>query len=507
MADNKKLTEVIYWNAQGISNKTQELKAFLRENRTDILLLGETHLKPSHKLKMENYTVYRNDRTPQKGGGTAILIKNHIQHTELLQNNFANMETTGIQIHTNHGPINIITAYLSPNKNLEKTEIETIFDSNTPTLLMGDLNAKHPLWNSTCTNTKGTQLHKITQDLDLITIGPDEHTHIHANNGSTDTLDIAIMKNISAKTAIDTIDDLFSDHLPIKITLDYDTLETNRNCKIVKWEQYKQTIQIREINIAKAEDIDPMVHQLQQEILKALHTATTNKKIRNFKQNIPNELKLKIMAKKKLIREYKHTLHPDTKTKLNAITNEIKMDLKKLYNEEWNKKVQQLQVNDHSIWKVTKQLTKPKNKTKFPPINTPNGIATSSTEKVEAFADLLEETFRPNKSEPHLLRTHQQIEEEEIKHIYPNDDKNLQPVTTEELKNIIQNHPKNKAPGFEGITNEAIKNLPSNGVRALKEIINGILKHSHFPDEWKTAKIILIKKPNKPKETHHHTDR
>lgn len=76
---------IAFWNANGIHNKTAELKHFIEEHRIDVMLLGETHLKQSKKLKISNYITYRNDRPTRNGGGTAILMKHTIDHEALPQ--------------------------------------------------------------------------------------------------------------------------------------------------------------------------------------------------------------------------------------------------------------------------------------------------------------------------------------------------------------------------------------------------------------------------------------
>ncbi|GBM88937.1 hypothetical protein AVEN_146631-1 [Araneus ventricosus] len=72
--------QIFSWNAGGIKGKFRELKYFIDEKQPDIVALQETHLNPGVKLSIPNYTTYRNDRMTHRGGGTALLIKNSINH-------------------------------------------------------------------------------------------------------------------------------------------------------------------------------------------------------------------------------------------------------------------------------------------------------------------------------------------------------------------------------------------------------------------------------------------
>ena len=66
---------IIAFNANGIREQTHELESLLYERNIDILLINETHLKPKDKFRLQNYFIYRNDRTDGPMGGTAICVQ------------------------------------------------------------------------------------------------------------------------------------------------------------------------------------------------------------------------------------------------------------------------------------------------------------------------------------------------------------------------------------------------------------------------------------------------
>jgi len=53
--------KILHWNANGISKQINELNALASSIKLDIILIGETHLKPNLSLKIPNYFTYRND--------------------------------------------------------------------------------------------------------------------------------------------------------------------------------------------------------------------------------------------------------------------------------------------------------------------------------------------------------------------------------------------------------------------------------------------------------------
>lgn len=69
------------WNAQGITSPSAitELELFITEKQIDIFLINEIFLNSSHKFKINNFKVYREDRTTH-GGGVLIGIRKDIPH-------------------------------------------------------------------------------------------------------------------------------------------------------------------------------------------------------------------------------------------------------------------------------------------------------------------------------------------------------------------------------------------------------------------------------------------
>ncbi|GFT94511.1 nucleic-acid-binding protein from transposon X-element [Trichonephila clavipes] len=71
------------WNASGLLRKYAQLRIFIEKHSPDIILIQETHLRPSHNLNIANYTCHRNDRISEgarTAGGTLILVKNSLKH-------------------------------------------------------------------------------------------------------------------------------------------------------------------------------------------------------------------------------------------------------------------------------------------------------------------------------------------------------------------------------------------------------------------------------------------
>lgn len=79
--------KVIHWNCNGITNKINELQAFIHKIRADIMLLRETKLNSNSFLKIPNYHTSRFDNIPRPRkpafDGTAVLIHRTLGHQQI----------------------------------------------------------------------------------------------------------------------------------------------------------------------------------------------------------------------------------------------------------------------------------------------------------------------------------------------------------------------------------------------------------------------------------------
>jgi len=82
--NTNKFLRIAQWNANGLQNHKEELIIFLKQNYIDKLLISETHFTYKNYFRTPSYKLCHTthpDGTAQ--GGTAILVKDSIQHYEL----------------------------------------------------------------------------------------------------------------------------------------------------------------------------------------------------------------------------------------------------------------------------------------------------------------------------------------------------------------------------------------------------------------------------------------
>ncbi|GBP29508.1 Probable RNA-directed DNA polymerase from transposon BS [Eumeta japonica] len=95
-----------------------------------------------------------------------------------------------------------------------------IFDDSTPTILAGDLNAKHTAWGSRVISSAGRQLLQDSEQHGYEVIGPDTPSHIPTDpRFRADVLDVLLCHQLPYPIYVEVLYDMDTQHLPILITL------------------------------------------------------------------------------------------------------------------------------------------------------------------------------------------------------------------------------------------------------------------------------------------------
>lgn len=485
----------LYWNAEGLENKVEELQRIMKKNRISITMVNETHLTSKSRVSIPGYSVYRTDRegdTPY--GGTALIIKKNIKHT-YMDMKTEHIEATAAKITlSNRKVLKVIAVYKRPSKSLLKTDLETLFAENIPTLVAGDLNSKNMEWGCGKTNQNGRVLKNILQEKEWRLHAPDRPTHIPRKPGAMpDILDIVLTKQDLPDLRLKVINNLNSDHLPVQINLDVINHHKNELEKsIINWKLLSENL--KTIKVETSENIEEMVESWKTQMLKAIEKS--KKKIytddnSRFKiSQVTSEL---IKIRNKIRKDFQKTRDPERKRQLNQIQRLIKGEIGEERQSAWEEKTKKLVAQDNSLWRVTRKL---KNQQfTMPPLTTASGIAESDEEKAEALAEALKKQFKPH---PSLCpQLHSQLEEEVINYLLSPPAQLPQPITEEEVARTITNLQNNKAPGPDKITNKILKQLDGNHKKFLTHLFNECLKKSHYPSQWKEAEVICLPKPGK----------
>ena len=180
----------------------------------------EMFLKPQDNFSIPNYTTYLTDRTNQRGGGTAMPIKNNITH--IIDTQLHSIETTTLIVQGTTNKFHISACYRQGKNKIDERDLDVLLPNGWISAALRYFNAKNPTWNFRTSNRDGLLLQKYADSHPATKIhAPTEPTIYHNNtNTQPDIIDTVITKNLHSHTEIYALNELSSDHLPVLFTLE-----------------------------------------------------------------------------------------------------------------------------------------------------------------------------------------------------------------------------------------------------------------------------------------------
>ena len=502
---------IITWNARGINHKSYELFDFLIDNNIHTCLATETWLKNNISLSHKNFFVYRNDRVIKKGGGVAIIIKKNLSHSLLPLINTSIIENIGIKLYTINGPVDIYSCYFAGGlvgidglrKQKFKSDIYKLSRSNY-FILGGDFNSRHQSWGCVRSNCWGNTLYEKQNSYIYDIIYPKDHTHIPSqSNRQSSTLDIFLTNITQNISTVEVLYGLGSDHLPVKCQLNRESINSQfffRDFKKANWKLFSKyinkNIQLPSCQIIEScELIDAAIENFTNINNHAISHSVPLRTQSFLSKKLPQNIQSLITDRNYHRRQWVRYRFSGDFQLVKSLNSQINTEIEKFRNNKWNDLLQSLDKGSSPFWNLTKIIRK---KSKTIPILVQNNTRFStSAEKCEVLA----QTFKANHC--HSVHLSDSATETEVNNTIREFNANCilsNDVNTdlESIGVIIKSLKNKKAPGIDGINNLCLKALPKNGIKYLTILINSCIYHGYFPEKFKEAKVIPIRKPNKP---------
>ena len=187
---------ILQWNINGIYSHFGELKTLIAKYDPEIIALQETHLRPNHKIKIQNYEIFRYDYLGGEiaCGGTAILVKNNIVSSPS-NLSIGNLQAIAVKIDTPNLSLktfSICSIYIPPHQIISVDEISDIFKQLTNSyIVVGDFNAHSYSWGSKFSNNRGNIIDKFLTKNSSFLLNNGSHTHFNLSNDSTSAIDLS----------------------------------------------------------------------------------------------------------------------------------------------------------------------------------------------------------------------------------------------------------------------------------------------------------------------------
>ena len=263
------MNNIIQWNLQSYRSNFHNLKLLVTEHSPVCVCLQETLTGPALRPP-SSYIAYTSVPTRQDNHerGAAILVRNTVFHEHLpLQ---TNLQATAVRIYLDN-IYTVCTLYL-PHLDVSKAAVVALLDQlPRPFLLLGDMNARSPLWEpvyASASNRRGLIFEELLTDYDISLLNNGSYTHYHIQTDTSSTIDLSLCSSESLLSFHYSVDSSLhgSDHFPIHIKL----LETSqarfsrpeRFCfRRADWTQYHNLTDITTHPIV-CDEVDSLISSL-----------------------------------------------------------------------------------------------------------------------------------------------------------------------------------------------------------------------------------------------------
>ncbi|GFU90862.1 probable RNA-directed DNA polymerase from transposon X-element [Trichonephila clavipes] len=325
---------------------------------------------------------------------------------------------------------------------------------------------------------RGIRLKYFTDDNNLEIAFPNSPTRYGYN--SSNTLDFAIISNFNYPYNIIILEQL----PPVGLLSE----KSQNEIKLFDYAKINSESTLEE-KVAKFADAVSSAHNL------------ASKPIKNTRHSYtPQHINYLITCKNRARKLYQQTLNPLHKTEANRLQKLIKKEIRIHAQNTWNAKLESLETQDNSLWRMQKYFRK--KRSDIPNLTGPNGIASNDEQKANLIANTFIDNYTENKRPgKHTTNIDSDVTNTLTRFFSTPPSSPISPTDPDEICDYLKKLKNSKAPGIDNITNKMIKKFPFKIILIFTYIINKILLLRHFPTELKVAIVFPIHKPGKNKNS------
>ena len=117
------------WNANGLAKSKNELEAVLETEKVDICLISETHFTKESFINFKNFKIYHTIHPSNNArGGSAVIIRNNIEHHEEEHLSTDIFQITNVSIKTKQQSLKVGAIYSPPRHTITTEAYKQVLD-------------------------------------------------------------------------------------------------------------------------------------------------------------------------------------------------------------------------------------------------------------------------------------------------------------------------------------------------------------------------------------------
>lgn len=144
---------IFQWNANGLRQKSGDLRQFLKKNTIPILALTEARVDDDFRLS--NYVQYKSSR--QNGQSRAMLaVQKDLVSVHLFSSTKEIPEFVACKVRCGKSSVTVVSVYIEPQTTITSFGFSEIFRHvSAPFIICGDFNGHHTMWGSDHCDRRG----------------------------------------------------------------------------------------------------------------------------------------------------------------------------------------------------------------------------------------------------------------------------------------------------------------------------------------------------------------
>lgn len=466
-------------NVNGVISVIPEIHELLATHRPIVVVLTDTRLKEAPWFYFQGYQLYHAP-TQDRAGGVIILIRTDIPN-RLATSPFNSQPpfwySLSVEIYL-QSPLIITGVYRRPNNVIQPfiTQFPQYICRKSH-IVIGDLNAKHPLWGNKSSNVLGNWLAQ--QNISVIT--PDTFTF--AINNRFSTIDVLLTHRPELFDAVTTFPPLStSDHLPVLYHINTmpdikKQKHQHYNYSLAKWKSYQEYIfshlpSPKYLNTEQ--DLNNAIDTLTTTIRESAHKFIPTYEPRPpFLRKLPKHISQLISTRHTILNRYRRTKQEILRPVLRSLTRQIFNLRRKWLSSIWHDKLRSVHADPKKFWTLVRSAH---SKYQRCGITKGTDLAPPSVQ-----AQILTDHIIPGR--PYQTNL---MEAAPAPLIIP-----------KLLRSILRSMKGKKSAGPDGIQAILLQKLPRKGFAHLLQIYNCCFRLNIFPTRWQTAIMTPLLKPGK----------
>ena len=484
----------------------QHLRLLLTDTNAAVTCLQECRMPHPLPSPPRGFQLYHQCGPPGLDGldhgGVCVLVKDHIGHAYLPLT--THLQAVAVRCHLDR-LYTICSIYLPPNSPvILRHLVDLIQQLPPPFLLLGDFNARHPMWGDTATNTRGTIIEQLLGSGLCAVLNENFPTHFHSATDTFSCIDLSlcsadIMPNFTWTVSRDLYN---SDHFPIRLTLpDPTPNHTGMRYLYSKadWSRFRAAAACTR-TVAMFESIDDAVEYFNSTILTAADAAIPRTSGVQRTKQVPwwsPDLRRAHLDKMTKMRRYYRTRLLQDKVAFNHARARFQYLQKTAQRQSWQDYVSTLTTRTpiNKVWAKIKKIQGRYGGMRRPVLRHDNTLYTDPRDVANLFArnmSVVSQGLQTPAFQNHKIR-----QESSLIAFPPDDgsDYNV-PFTLAELREALRRC-SNTAAGDDGIHYSMVKHLPDNSMTFLLDLYNRIWTEGAFPALWRVAIVLPFPKPGK----------